>query len=224
MGGKTSQVYFSIRNLPSLTRLYLTFDGIIDDHIVRELFHQLPYIKELYLEGTISYFNLDDFINLRQLSLAGFIDEEKFNFELFKNLSEQLEDLTISLANIVQQTYFKLFDGYKFPNLLNYTLGRFNMKRVKKEFIYQFPELRRLQISDCNVEVIERDSFSHLKKLCWLILRRNQIEFIEKKAFSKLINLQKLDLSNNRLANFDPKFVCLRKSVEVSLEDNILNI
>lgn len=216
MGGQTSQVYLSIRNLPSLTRLYLTFDGIIDDHIVRELFHQCPNIKELYLEGIISYFNLDDFINLRQLSLSGFIDE-KFNFELFKNLSKQLEDLTIGFANIDEQTYFKMFDGYKFPNLVDFTLGRFNMKRVKKEFINRFPELRRLKISDCNIEVIERDSFSHLKKLCWLILRRNRIEFIEKKAFSKLKNLQKLDLTDSGLANFDPKFVCLRKSVEVSL-------
>ena len=59
-----------------------------------------------------------------------------------------------------------------------------------------------------------------MQQLTSLNLSRNRIEFIEKNAFSKLNNLQTLDLNNNKITNFDRKFIGLRESVEVKLENN----
>ena len=53
-------------------------------------------IEELHLHGNFSNFNLDSLVNLRELSIAGYIDKS-FNFELFKNLCNQLENLNSSV-------------------------------------------------------------------------------------------------------------------------------
>ena len=134
MAANSAEVDFSIRNLNSLRRLYISITCKIDEKIITGLLEQLPTIQQLYLHGNFSYINLDSLVNLRELSIAGYIDE-KFNIDLFKNLCNQLEILKIVLANLDEKSFFKLFDGCNFPYLLYFSLRYFNVKRLKKEYI-----------------------------------------------------------------------------------------
>ena len=188
----------------------------INEDIVTRVFNQVPNIQELYLNGKLSYFNLDNFANLRELSLSGTINEENssFNFELFKNLCNQLETIKILLD---EKTIVKLFDGYKFPYLVDFSIECSDIKRLNKELFCRFPSLRRLKISLCRIEVIEHDSFSNMQQLFSLDLSRNQIESIEENAFSMLKNLKTLDLRGNKLTNFDRKLTGLLESVELTI-------
>ena len=85
LGSKTDKVYFSIKNLPSLTNLSFYIAATINEDIITRLLDQIPHIQRLCLHGNLSYFNLDNLVNLKHLSLDGFI-YTSFNFELFKNL------------------------------------------------------------------------------------------------------------------------------------------
>ena len=60
-----------------------------------------------------------------------------FNFDLFKNLSNQLEEIMIYFSNIYYTTLDKLFDCSSFPYLLYFSIRKCNMKRLKKERVYQ---------------------------------------------------------------------------------------
>ena len=216
-----SKVEFSIKNLPSLTNLSFFSKFLscnINDDIVRRLLDQVPHIQELHLGGYLSYFNLDNLVNLRKLLLNGSINKD-FNFELFKNLCNQLEDIKIIISSIDEKTFFKLFDDYNFPYLVDFTIQFLDIKRLTREFINRLPIVRQLIITQCEIEVIEHDSFSNMQQLTSLNLSKNRIEFIEESLFSKLKNLQKLDLSDNRLTNFDRKFIGLSESVEVKIEE-----
>ena len=188
----------------------------IDESFVKRLLDQVPNIQELHLDGKLSYFTLDDFVNLRTLSIGGKIDES-FNFEIFKNLSKQLENITIGLF-INEEIFFKLFDGYNFPYLQDFSIENIEMKRLKKEFINRLPKHTRLNIRECEIEVIESDSFSNIQQLTSLNLSQNEIELIEENAFSKLNNLQTIDLRLNYSLEFDRKFTGLGNSVEVNIE------
>ena len=130
-------------------------------------------IQELNLDGNFSYFNLDNLVNLRVLSLSGDIEKKYFNFELFKDLCNQLEDIKIILNDIDEEDFFQLFDGYNFPYLRDFTLMRFRTNRLKKEFMNGFPTLRQLNINNCGIEVIESDSLSNMQQLILLNLSRN---------------------------------------------------
>ena len=187
----------------------------IDENIVTRLSNQVPNIQELYLIGEFSYFNLDNFANLRVLILGGSINNKKynFNFELFKNLCNQLETITFMLD---EETIYKLFEGYTFPYLMDFSLQCSFIKRLRKEFLNGIPSLRRLKLS-CSIEVIEHDLFSNLQQLCSLDLSGNRIESIEENSFSMLKNLKTLDLSRNKLTNFDRKFTGLLESVELKI-------
>ena len=211
MGGFTEKVDISIKNLTSLTNLSLNIFGTINEVIITRLLDQVPHIQELHLNGNLSYFNFDNFVNLTVLSLSGDI-KENFNFELFKNLCNQLEAITIRFYNIDEKILFNLFDGYTFPYLLDLTIEFLDMKRLTKEFINRLTIVRQLNLSCCEFEVIEHDSFLNIQHLTSLDLSKNLIERINKNAFSNLKNLQKLDLTENKLANFDPKFIGLRES------------
>ena len=214
LGSNAEEVHFNFKNLPSLTRLYLSIDVKIDEDIVERVVNQVPNIQELYLNGQLSYFNLDNFVNLKELLLAGSIEDENFNFELFKNLCNQLETIKILLN---EKTIVKLFDGYKFPNLLDFSIECSNIKRLNKELFSRFPSLIRLQISSCRIEIIEHDSLSNMQQLSSLDMSRNEIESIEENAFSMLKNLKTLDLSGNNLRNIDQKFTGLLESVELTI-------
>ena len=205
---KKAEVDFSIRNLPSLTTFNLTISATIDDVFVTRLLDQIQHIQELSLDGNLSYFKLDNLLNLKKLSLNGTINDS-FNFELFNSLCNQLEDISICLRNMKENSYVKLFDGYTFPYLQKLTLRRMNITILEKEFFDRLPMLRELEISDCKIEAIESDTFSNLEQLRFLDLSANRIDSIEKDAFSTLKNLQKLNLNLNTLENFDPNFVGL---------------
>ena len=218
LGSYAREIHFSIRNLPSLINLSVYSDSScrIDEKFVKILFDQVPNIQELHLDGKLCYFNLDDFVNLRTLSISGSIFES-FNFELFKNLSKQLENIKIGLF-INEENFFKLFVGYNFPYLQDFSIENFEMKRLKKEFLNRLPTHTRLNIRECEIEVIESDSFSNMQQLTSLDLSLNHIEFIEENAFSKLNNLQTLDLRHNCSLEFDRKFTGLGNSVKVKVK------
>lgn len=211
LGTNTAKVDFSIKNLPSLSKFSLSISGTIDEDIVRGLFEQLPYIQELHLKGNLSFFNLDILVNLKKLVLSGTIDE-KFNFELFNNLCNQLEDIRIYLTNININIYIKLFVGHTFPFLVYFSLSFLRIRRFKKEFMNGFPKLKQLNISECKIQVIEHDSFKSLEQLFSLNLSNNLIVLIEENAFSNLKNLKQVDLSYNNLIYFDTKRVDLIES------------
>ena len=110
----------------------------------------------------------------------------------------------------------KLFDGYNFTYLTDFTLQFTKIKRLKKEwFTNGFQILRRLTF--CEIEVIEHDSFSNMQQLTLLNLSRNRIDLIEENTFSNLKNLKTLDLRYNKLTKFDRNFVGLRESVDVKI-------
>ena len=213
---KSVEFQLSIKNVPSLINLSFESRGKIDEKTVTRLLDKVPHIQELYLGGNLCYFNLDSLVNLRVLSLFG-VTEKNFNFELFKNLCNQLESIKIISNN--KKTLVQLFDGYNF----DLTIKLFDIKRLTKEFINRLPIARQLNISYCNIEVIESDSFSNMQQLTSLNLSLNRIESIEKNAFSNLKNLETLDLSYNKLTKFDPKFIGLGNSVEVKIQYNNFN-
>ena len=208
-----AEVDFSIKNLPSLKYLDFAISGTIDQAIVTLFVDQYLHIEELFLEGNLSYFNLDSLVNLRKLSLYGTLNES-FNFELFENLCNQLEDIKLKFDNIEEKTVVKLFENYYFPCLVNFSLRFFNLTILKKEFLDRFPMLRNLSISQCKIVKIESDSFANLEHLCSLDLSHNRIRYLDGNTFSKLKNLEKLNLRNNKLRKFDPKCIGLREWAE----------
>ena len=203
--------------------LSLSFSGKINNGVVTRLLKQVPHIQQLHLNGDLCYFNLDNFVNLRKLSLYGIINKN-FNFELLKNLSSQLEDITIGFTNIDEEKFFKLFNGYKFPYLEDFTIEYLYINRLKKEFIDRLPIHKRLSTSECYIRTVENDSFSNMQQLISLDLSRNRIELIEENTFINLKNLQKLDLSHNRLTKFDRNFIGLGNSVEVNIKKKTILI
>lgn len=214
LGANSSEVQFSMKNLPSLSRLSLSLTDIIDEDIVTGLLDQVPHIQELHLDGNLGYFNLDHLVNLRVLKIFETINED-FNLDLFKNLSEQLENIWIQVTNIDEKILVKLFDGCDFPYVVEFTVKDCNVKRLNKELFNGFSTLKRLRIVDCKIEVIERELFSNLKQLCSLGLNGNRIEIIEENAFSKLENLKEVDLTfnkSNKLKNLDRKFIGLKET------------
>ena len=219
---ESNRRHISIKNLPLLTNLSLSFPcsdknfKLIDEDFIFSILNQVPHIQELHLEGKLSYFKLDNLVNLKVLSLSGRIDEE-FNFELFKNLCKQLESIKISFY-IDEKTLFKLFNRYKFPYLVDLTIESLNIKRLKKEFINRLSKPKRLNINECEIEIIEHDSFLNMQQLTSLNLSNNRIWHIEKNAFSNLKNLQTLDLSYNNFKKFNRNFIGLGNSVELKIE------
>ena len=109
------EISFSIRNLPSLRVFYLSVHRI--DENITHIFNQMQYIEELGLHANLNYFNLDHLVNLSKLIIGGDLCDD-FNFELFKNLSKQLEQLTFFFYKIDYEIFFKMLNGHNFPNLL----------------------------------------------------------------------------------------------------------
>lgn len=224
----------------------------IDQNKLEEILGQLQSIEELILCGNSSYFNLDNFLNLKCLSLHPTINNDEFNFEILKNLRIQLEDLTIFISfedDTNKRDDLKIFADLYFPNLKRLTIINCNMKIVRKKFVDKFPMLRELNINNCNVEMIEENTFSNLKhqlvrldlennlivtlKNCYfselvnleyLILCDNRIQCIEKNVFSNLKNLRELDLRSNELSVLDREwFIGAKSSASVFLHDNNLD-
>lgn len=134
----------------------------------RSIQHKVLYIllinEKLILFGRLSYFNLDHFYNLNLLFLIGTLNES-FNIDLFKNLCNQIRFINIELPETEEKTFFKLFNGHNFQELIKFSIIKCNIKQLKKENFNQFPNLNFLYIIGCNLEVIEHDVFSNVKHL-----------------------------------------------------------
>ena len=218
----SAETSFSITNLSSLKTfiLHVPKTGKIDENMSTCLGpFQIQSIENLSLNGDFSYFNLDNLINLRSLTLTGTIKDD-FNFDIFMNLCNQLQELTISYTNIDAHNLYKLFDGHHFSNLKTLALIVCDT-RIDKKFIDRFPMLRKFYIHRCNLELSELDVFSNLKQLHFLDLSENRINL---SASSNMKSLQTLDLSNNECSIEDPELIGLKKSVKILIENNNFTI
>lgn len=201
LGINALEIYFSIRNLSSLKYFELIIPRI-DESNTSRIFDQLQNIEELKLNGNLHNFNLDSFVNLRGLSLCGKINDG-FNFELFKNLSNQLDKLTLLLPNFDYEVILKLFNGHNFSNLQFLVIAHCNIRRVEKKLIEQFPSLKNLGLIKCNIETIEDDAFSHLKDLIILDLSDNLLKSLYNQQYSGLVGLEKIILFKNRIEDIE---------------------
>ena len=217
----TSESYsFCIKNVYSLKYFGLKIFGTIDEQILTIFLDKLLTIEELSLDGNFSNFNLDHLVNLKWLSLNGIIKED-FNFELFKNLCNQLEELFFTFKNDKESIAAKFFDGHCFSNVQVLSFYKFNIKTLKKEFIDQFPALLDLSIHNCNLEMIEDDAFSNIKQLIRLNLSGNPFKTLEKRIFSQLINLEELHLGNSKLVSIEKNMFSNMKNLrELNLSGN----
>ena len=170
----------------------------IDEDNTSRIFDQLQNIEELNLNGSFYYFNLDTFVNLRSLSLCGYI-KDGFNFELIKNLPNQLDELSILIPFIDYETILKILNGHNYSNLKSLVIAYSNIKRIEKKFMVRFPSLSKFCMVKCNVETIEDDAFSQLKELIVLDLRENLLERLYKRDFSQLVNLEYINVRKNRI-------------------------
>lgn len=180
---------------------------------------QIQSIEQLSLQGDFSYFNLDYLFNLRSFTLTGTIKDD-FNFDIFMNLCNQLQELIISYTNIDAYKLYKLFDGHHFSNLKTLALIVCDT-RVDKNFIDRFPILRSLYFHRCKLELSELDVFSNLKQLHYLDLSGNRINL---SASSNMKNFQTLDLNSNEFSIKYPELIGLEKSVKILMKNNNFKI
>ena len=73
-----------------------------------KLFNHLPNIRALILQAFEFYFSLDNLVNLKNLELIGFFNDD-FNFDLFENLCKQLKELSFKFSDIGNNAIAKLF-------------------------------------------------------------------------------------------------------------------
>ena len=192
---------FSIRNLLSLKCFNLIMP-IIDENNTKELFDQLQNIEELRISGNFHYFNFDSLVNLKSILINGYFCDG-FNFELFKNLFNQLNELHIIIDNIDYEGLLKLLNGHTFLNLEILDIRQCNIKILEKKFIEQFPNLRIFRMRNCNLEIIENDAFSIAHQLYCLDLRENLFKRICSLDFSKLVNLEYFYVRKNRIESIE---------------------
>lgn len=197
----------------------------IDENNATRLFDQLQNIEDLILDGNLFCFNLDSFVNLRRLFIRGKI-KDGFNFDLFKNLSNQLVLLSIDIAKIDYETIQKLFKGHSFSKLKVLDIRHCKIRRIETKFIQQFPILMVICMPDCNIETIEDDAFFNSKELLVLDLRHNLLKGLYKRYFSNLIKLQYFVVFKNRLEFIeDGLFSHMKnlKGIDVSHNPLIIN-
>lgn len=219
----SDEINISLRNINSVTSFDLDIPITIDEYITTQLFNTMPNIEELSLCGKLSFFKLENLVNLKKLTLQGTIDEN-FNFQLFKSSCNQLEELSVCFDNDDEEIFFKLFDGHHFSNLLILDIGC-NIKRLNKKLLNYFPVLRELSMDECKLEMIEDDAFSNLKQLVRLDLSNNLLETLNNPSFSGLINLEYLNLSNNKIKCIDDfVFSNLKKLRRLNLTNNRLSL
>ena len=186
-------------------------------------------VEKLTLIGNLSDFNLDNIINLQELSLKGLLHQD-FNYEIFMNLGYQLTDLSINCSNIDNERMNKLFIHTNFPNLSKLSIMNTKITKLGNTIFSGFQKLRELTLCDNKeLKVIDYGCFSDLKQLTrfnWIdssfvvygyigfdkkhfsdltnleYLKLNgKIEHIEENMFSNLKNLAHLDLSSCELKN-----------------------
>ena len=141
---------------------------------------------------------MDSLVNLKNLQLIGVLKDD-FNFDLFVNLYQQLEELEIQFDNIDNDVVYKLFYENHFPYLKSLTLSNCEINVLSKKFTKRFPMLQKLHLDRSNIVYIEHDAFSNLNQLIELDLSNNCIERLNKRHFLELVNLKSLNLSSNRI-------------------------
>ena len=104
-----------------MRNLSLKITSSIDHNNLTQLFNQVHYIRQLFIVGDFSFINLDSLVNLKLLAIDGNI-KDYFNFDLLKNLCDQLKILKIGFFNSDDKTFFKFFDGLNIPNLKTKTI------------------------------------------------------------------------------------------------------
>lgn len=211
----------SVRNLPSLKHLVL-YAKNLNKCISTQLFENLSNLRELKIVCDVfSDINLDDLVNLGKLSISGKIDDQ-FNFELFKIICNNLQELSISLYNISNEQITQLFYGLSFPNLVKLNIEISKITKLEKKMFEGFPRLQSLTIAN-NEELrkIAKNTFSNLTNLVDLNLSWNCIDEINKRHFSKLMRLKSLDLKANRIESIEDNiFSNLKKLKKLDLCSN----
>lgn len=206
MGVYTSSINFYLTDLKFLKSFELSSNFKYEIN-VNFPFAQLEIIENLELNGRFSYFNLDNFSNLKHLSLVGTINQD-FNLELITNLCYQLESLSLCISD--NRTFSRLFTRLHFRNLteLECIDTDFSVDgSVDTNLINRFPKLEILILEGCKIKNIAYDSFSNLTNLVRLNLSRNLLEKLDERTFSPLKKLKRLNLSNNKLKKFEKDWI-----------------
>lgn len=147
------------------------------------LLDQIQCIEELSLSGYLNYFNVDNLVNLKAVCLSGLLSED-FNFEIFKNISNQLEDLAFYFDKIDYEIFVKLLNGHNFSYLLSLHIDGCNMRIIKKNLLTNFILFSNLV------------SLVNLKSI---ILLENPLKFIEVGIFSHMKYLKNIYLNDIKL-------------------------
>lgn len=197
--GVTSLEACSFKNLTSLKTVHLGLKSPINFDIQAKLFDYLPNIERLSLDGIFGDLNLENLYSLKILSLSGTLNDN-FNFDLFKNICNQLEALDIRY-DLSNETMFKLLNDHIFTNLTSLKIEDSKITRIEKKLFEGFPILENLRIYyNSEIKIIDRDSFSGLKKLVHLSMRSNGTETIEQENLFGLENLQEFFLTFDRIS------------------------
>ena len=212
---------FSFANMYSLRDLTLYIESEINNDSLTKLFEAFPHIEELFLDGKFSNINLDSFFYLKKLTFSGNLLND-FNFDVFKNICNKLEKLSIGFDNINNKSIYKLLYGHHFSNLLGLVIRSSKITRLGNIFD-GFPMLQSLIVyQSTQLKMIDKYAFSNLKNLKKLELSFNrELSEINPNLFSSLENLEELNLGNNKLRNFDLKIMDYIVNIkEINLNGN----
>ena len=172
--------------------------------MLTKLFEICPNIEEFYLTGDFSNISFDRFFNLKRLTLCGNLLDD-FNFDVFKTICYQLEELSIKFQNIDDESIAKLLCGHNFSNLLSLKVSYSKITRLEKKLFDGFPMLQSLNVSkNTELKTIDLNAFSNLKNLKYLHLKKNQLSELDPGLFSGLANFDTLYLaSGEKYSNFE---------------------
>ena len=150
----------SLKNLTLSVRSEINYESII---ILHEIF---PNIERLSLDGNCSNIEFYSFVNLKKLTLCGLLLKD-FNFEIFKNICNQLIYLCIVFDNINNENISNLLSKNNFPNVLNLEIGgSLKLTRLEKKLFDGFPMLQSLSVyNNKKLKRIDKDAFSNLNNL-----------------------------------------------------------
>lgn len=221
LGFSSEAISVYLSNIEAVTHFSFNSLSTINQSILDLFFGQLQNIENLSLFGNFSRLNLSKLANLKTLNLEGTIKED-FSNEIFRNISQRLVELRISLRNMEEKTLFKLFESLNFPNLLSLIFFDIkNFESVNMLFFERFPKLLDLTIKRCKLKIIEDDTFSKLKYLNNLDLSENSLILLNKRSFSNLSFLQSLNLNYNNLKSLDRDiFIYFQKSINIEIKFN----
>ena len=193
----------TLRNLSGIRDFDLLLKSPTNSEVLSKFLSKLsdylPNLQTLALNGHFSNFNLDNLINLNVLHFSGYL-MDGFNYDLFKIICNQLEEIRIECENINDEYLTKLFYGYNFPYVHKLFLKRIKITKLEKRFLDRFPMLHTLiVIENRELREIDHYAFSNLKHLINLCFGKNSVESIDKCHFYNLPKIEKLILEGNPL-------------------------